>query len=109
MSETDMELDEPYENTMSIEQLRQEVRRCWNLEGAMIKALRDLPEVPPYDVLIHLSSAARWPEDNNVGKRMQHELRKPNEPSPIPYKSECESGVGLWSLIRAGIIAGRRP
>ncbi len=92
----------PYENTLSVDELRREVRRGWDEQAELVKALRDLPEVPSYRVLLMLSRAAKWPEDGNRGKRMQGSGVK-----GIPYKTEAEMGAGLWSLIRAGIQAGR--
>lgn len=93
------EIDEPYENTLSLEELRREIRFEWNQKHALIKALRDLPEVPPVIVQRLLSSAAKWPDDNNIGKRLQRE----HGSEAIPYKSEYESGAGLWHRIRRGL------
>lgn len=91
---------EPYENTLSLEALRREVREGWDTEGALVKALRDLPEVPPYDVLLLLSRAAKYPDDWEIGARLQRQERK-----PIPYKTECELGAGLWWRIRKALTA----
>lgn len=100
-----MDEPEPYENTLSLEELRIEVRRLWDRENALTKALRELPEVPHWRVLYLLSSAAKWPDDNNIGRRMQREFGF----DAIAPRSEAEGGAGLWSLIRAGILAGRKP
>lgn len=89
-----------YENTMSIERLRIEIREAWDLQAATIKALRDLPEVPPYDVLLFLSEASKWPDDNSLGKELQRKVGS----SSIPFKSEAESGAGLWTRIRTGLL-----
>lgn len=91
---------EPYENTLSIEDLRREVRRGWDLEHDMMKALRDLPEVPSYRVLLLLSGAAKFPDDANIGKQLQATHGR----EVIPYKLECEMGAGLWSRIRNGVL-----
>lgn len=99
------DMDEPYENTLSQEELRHEVRRLRDTEHALVRALRDLREVPEYRVLLLLDRAAKWPDDNNVGKLMQREFGL----VAIPPKSEAESGAGLWSHIRAGILAARAP
>ena len=98
MSETDPD-DEPYENTLSTEQLRREVRRSLDLERDLRRALKELPEVPPYRVLLFLSSAGRFPQDWEQGKRMQMERRD----NAIPYKTECEIGAGLWYRIREAL------
>lgn len=116
MSEpTEDEELEPYENTLSLEELRREVRRCWDRENALTKALRELPEVPHWRVMRLLSRAAKWPDDHNIGKRLQMisddappddtEGRKKIRRHDIPYKSEYEGGAGLWSRIRAGLIS----
>ena len=46
---------EPYENKLSIEELRREVRECWDREHAIANALRDLPEVAPPWILLFFS------------------------------------------------------
>jgi hypothetical protein len=94
---------EPYENTMSLDELRREVRRLWDREHALTKALRELPEVPPWRVLYVLSSAAKWPDDHEVGKRMQREFGL----DAIAPRSEPEGGAGLWHHIRTGVLAAR--
>jgi hypothetical protein len=94
---------EPYENTLTIEQLRREVRECWDLQMDIAHALRDVPEVPPPWVLMFLSRAAKWPEDNSLGKLMQRKHRL----EAIPPKSECEGGAGVWYRIRQGLLAER--
>jgi hypothetical protein len=94
---------EPYENSLSIEQLRCEVRELWDLQQDIVSALRDLPEVPPPWVLMFLSRANKWPEDNNLGKLMQRKYGL----DLIPPKSECESGAGVWYRIRQGLLAVR--
>lgn len=95
--------DAPYENTMTIERLRQEVRECWDRENAIVKALRELPETPPPWVLLFFDRAASWPEDNTLGKKMQRVLGS----EAIPYKSECEGGAGVWYRIRQGMMQPR--
>jgi len=95
----------PYENTFSLEELRREVRRVWDEQNGLTKALRDLPEVPPPRVLMYLSRAARFPDDCNIGKGMQRQLGS----DAIPYKVEYEMGAGLWSRIRAALNASSQP
>lgn len=93
--------DEPYENTLSIDDLRREVRRCWDNENALFEALKDLPEVPPPHVLLFIDRASNWAIDSPQGKRMQREYGS----AAIPYKSECESGAGFWYRIRQGLLS----
>src|SRR5882724_10503478 len=93
-----------YENTLSLEELRREIRFEWDQKYAVIAALRDLPEVPPVIVLHLLSSAGKWPDDNSMGKQLQrkHGL------DAIPPKSEYETGAGIWSRIRGGMVDSDR-
>lgn len=100
MSEDEIE---PYENTLSVEELRREVRRLWDREHALTAALKALPEVPHWRVLSLLSHAAKWPDDHEVGKKMQREFGL----EAIAPRSEPEGGAGLWHHIRAGILAAR--
>lgn len=96
-----MNLDiEPYENTLTIEELRRELRRELDDKHAFWEALREAPDMPPPRVLLYLSHAARWPEDNNIGRGYQIE-----NPGTVPYKSECEGGAGVWIRIRDGLRA----
>ena len=94
---------EPYENTLSLEELRREARECWDREHAIIKALRDLPEMPPPWILLFFGRAAQWPADNDLGKLLQRKLRL----EAIPPKSECEGGAGIWYRIRQGMLLAR--
>lgn len=88
-----------YEDTLSAEELRREVRQCWDLEHALASALRDMPEMPPPWVLLFLDRAAKWPEDHDLGKTLQREMGL----AVIPPKSECEGGAGVWHRIRQGL------
>lgn len=92
---------EPYENTLTIEELRKEVRREWDAKHALVDALRNLPEVPDWRVLKLLSRAATFPDDASIGKAMQrvHGL------DAVAPRLESEMGAGLWSRIRAGLLA----
>jgi hypothetical protein len=94
---------EPYENKLSIEELRREVRECWEREQAIVGALRDLPEMPPPWILLFFSQASKWPEDSNLGKLLQRKLTL----EAIPPKSECETGAGVWYRIRQGMLLPR--
>lgn len=96
---------EPYENRLSIEELRREVRECWDREQMLAEALRDAPEMPHPWLLLFLSRAAKWPEDNNIGKMLQR--RDKLGLDAIPPKSECEGGAGVWYRIRQGLLMPR--
>lgn len=61
---------EPYENTLSIEQLRSELRYYIDIHHGIIHALRDAPEMPPPFVLLHLGAACKYPEDRDRGKEL---------------------------------------
>lgn len=99
---TESEL-QPYENTLTIDELRREVRECWDREQAIINALRELPEMAPPWILLFFSRASKWPEDSNLGKLLQRKLRL----AAIPPKSECETGAGVWYRIRQGMLMDR--
>ena len=95
--------DTPYENTLSIDELRREVRECWDREHAIARALRDLPEMAPPWILLFFSRASQWPEDSNLGNLLQRKLGL----DAIPPKSECETGAGVWYRIRQGMLMPR--
>ena len=90
-----------YENKMSIDELRREVRECWNRETMLAKALRDPPEMVDPWLLPFLSRGSKWPNDNRLGKLLQREMGL----DAIPPKSECECGAGVWYRIRQGLLA----
>lgn len=93
----------PYENTLSVEELRREVRECWDREHAIADALRDLPEMAPPWILLFFSRASQWPDDSDLGKKLQRRLGW----NAIPPKSECETGAGVWYRIRQGMLQPR--
>lgn len=93
-----------YEDTLTLDELRREVRECWDLEHALFAALRNPPEMPPPWILLCLSRASKWPEDHDLGNELQREMGL----DAIPPKSECESGAGVWHRIRQGLIAPRQ-
>ena len=99
----DADVIEPYENTLSIEDLRRELRRAWDEKLALRNALRALPEVPPPLVMKALSSAATFPTDWEIGKKMQREF-----PGSVPWKTEYQMGAGLYSRIREGLMGSGR-
>ena len=86
-----VEAEEPYENTFSLDDLRKEVRRQWDTRNALVKALRELPEVPDWRVLKLLSHAAKFPEDGEIGKSMQ----RTHGFDAIAPRVEYEMGAGL--------------
>jgi hypothetical protein len=94
---------EPYENTLTLEELRREVRECWDREQALAVAIRDAAEMPAPWILLYLSRAAKWPEDNDLGKTLQRKMGL----DVIPPKSECEGGAGVWHRLRKGLLAER--
>lgn len=98
-----MAIDETYLNSLSVEALRSELRYALEVQYGILFALRDVPEMPSPFVLLHLGTVAKWPEDKDRGKKLQRELGL----DAIPPKSECESGAGLWSIIRDAIRTAR--
>lgn len=97
----------PYENTLTIEELRREVRRCWDKEHAFTRALRDLPEVPDTAALRLLKSAAMgWRRHDlwSIGKGLQQKLGF----EVIPPKTEYECAAGMWSIIRTALLSARK-
>lgn len=91
---------EPYENTLSLDELRRELRHALDVKYGILHALRDAPEMPPPFVLLHLGTMAKWPEDSDRGKELQRKYGS----DVIPFKSECECGAGLWDRIRSGLV-----
>jgi hypothetical protein len=97
---------EPYENSLSVEELRREVRRLWDANAALTRALIDLPEVPHWRVLWLLRSAGmntRDPDAYGIGKKLQRE----HGLDAVTPKTEYECAAGLWSLLRSGVLAAR--
>ncbi|HMH95649.1 MAG TPA: hypothetical protein VK577_03600 [Bradyrhizobium sp.] len=92
-----------YEDILTIEELRREVRMCWDRELALAHAIHDVPEMPSPFVLLFLSRGSHWPEDSNLGKLLQRKMTL----AAIPPKSECETGAGVWYRIRQGLLAPR--
>ena len=64
---------------------------------ALREAFKELPEVPPVEAMHLLSEFATYPRDWERGKKMQA------AGLDIPPNSECESGAGLWALIREAL------
>lgn len=90
---------EPYENKLSIEELRREVRWLWDSQRMLMSAIRDKADMPPPRVLKDLSSAAKWPDDKDIGRMLQRKYGI----EIIPPVSECENGAGVWSRMLAGL------
>lgn len=86
----------PYEETMTIERLRIEIRELWDRDAAIIKAFKDLPNQPPYEVQLFLGECAKWPDDKNLGNQERQRFGI----DAVYPKSEIECGAGLWSRIR---------
>jgi hypothetical protein len=88
-------------DSMSIEHLRNEL--VWEMEQkfAMMEAFKELPEVAPVPALHYLNDLSTYPRDWEKGKQMQRE----HSIEAIPPVSECETGAGLWSIIRAALVA----
>lgn len=91
-------LDERYIDSLSAEQLRNELKYELNRKFAMREAFSELPEVPSPLVLNMLNDFAKFERDWDRGKRMQRD-------HDIPPNTECETGAGLWSIIRPALIA----
>lgn len=91
---------EPYENKLSIEELRRELRECWDREFAICDAIRDAPLLPPPWILLFFSQSGKWPDDYERGKLLQRQRGL----DAVPPKTECEIGAGVWSRIRRGLI-----
>lgn len=94
-------IDENYVNSLSVEELRRELTHSLEVQYGVLFALRDAPEMPSPFVLKHLGTVAKWPDDNKRGKMIQRRVGS----EVIPFKSECESGAGLWDRIRKGLTA----
>lgn len=90
---------EPYENTLSVDELRRELRYYLDLHYGIMHAIRDVPQFPSPFVLMHLGTIAKYPDDWERGKELQRE----HGLSVIPPKHECEGGAGLWERIRRGL------
>lgn len=97
---------EPYENTLSVEQLRSEVRQLWDRAHAFRDDINTLPEVPSIETLWHLQGAASglpFRETWEIGKQLQQEQPY----GAVPWKTELECAAGLWVMIREGILASQ--
>lgn len=93
----------PLENSLSMDELRREVRELWNRETAFTRDLMAMPILPPVATMRLLSSAARiFPDAWERGKELQRDHRE------VPPKTEYECGAGLWSIIRPALAAAAR-
>lgn len=95
-------IDEAYVNRMTPEQLRRELIDELEFTFGLMAALRDLPEMPPPFILHRLDEGATW-EHHSLGKQLQ----RTHSIDVIPPVSECEGGAGLWSIIRAALVAAK--
>lgn len=90
-----------FEDQMSIEDLRREVREQWDQHRQFMHDLAELPDVPDYLTLRHLAHfGGGFPDMWEIGKAEQREHR-----GKVPYKTEYEIAQGLWSLIRNALRA----
>lgn len=94
--------DEPYENTLSLEELRRAVRAAWDKIRAIECDIADLPEVPAYSTMILLSRRG-YPLFWGIGKQYQRDLPY----GAIPWKCEAEIGAGRWKVIREALLAAQ--
>lgn len=94
-------VNQEYIDSLSLEELRRELKYSLEVQYGILFALRDNPLIPSPFILLHLGTAAKWPEDSKTGKELQRKLGS----EAIPYKSECECGAGLWTRIRKGLLA----
>ncbi len=97
---------EPYENTLTIDVLRRELRFSWNNEHAFTADLKRLPEAPSIGTLHFLTNAAmgsRHLDYHDIGTQMQRD----HGLDAVPPKCEYECAAGLWFVIRQGILAAR--
>lgn len=110
---------EPYENTLSVDRLRAEVRRCWDESWSLNQDLLHLPEIPSTDTMRIIQHAAMNSHNSmlkglpvwDVAKQMQRDFPMTKGPDgeydfgPIPYKCEYERATGLWFFIRKGLLS----
>ena len=86
--------------------LRTELQEAQGQLRALNAALVELPEVPPLDALLAIERAAmriRSPDVLKLGKALQDK----HGTDAIPEKAELECAAGLWSIIRAALVAAR--
>lgn len=99
---------EPYENKLTFEELREEVRRCWDAHHELSMALKTLPDMPGHGALRLLNDYPRgaWPRVWELGKEEQRRLTDgpgvhfDDAKNVIPYKTEYEIAAGIWLVIR---------
>ncbi|MGR3525044.1 MAG: hypothetical protein ACU0CT_03480 [Paracoccaceae bacterium] len=79
---------------MTLEECHAMIDRLRERLRAIKKGLtsKEIPE--PY-ILMELGHYAEWPADWERGKALQRDLGS----EAIPYKTECESGAGLWARL----------
>ena len=96
-------IDRRYIDSLTVQALRNEL--TWELEQkfALIEAFKELPDVAPVEALHYLSEFSTYPRDREKGKQMQREFRS----EVIPPNAECESGAGLWSILRDALRSAR--
>jgi hypothetical protein len=100
-------VDPTYINRMDADQLRRELVIVLEQRIALSEALLELPEVPPVEALMALAHAGmntHNPDTSAIGKALQRKVGL----EAIPPKTEYEAAAGLWSIIRAALIAAKQ-
>jgi hypothetical protein len=100
-------VDQTYINKMGADQLRRELVIELEKSIALSEALLELPEVPPIEALMALAHAGmntHDPDTMAIGKALQRQVGS----GAIPYKTEYEAAAGLWSIIRAALVAAKQ-
>ena len=103
----------PIEDRMTLEELRSEVRRCWDQQSDLAQALEDIPDMPTHNalrLLMHFPKGC-WLHVAGLGKIEQRRLNDLTKyefhEQPVPYKSEYESAAGVWVVLREALRAMR--
>lgn len=95
-------VDVDYIDTLSVEELRHELKLSLAKEHALRKAFKKVLAVPDPLALNALNSlGGKFSRDWERGKAMQrnHGLEA------IPPNTECEIGAGLWSRIHDALLS----
>lgn len=95
-----------YEYTLTVEQLRTEVRGLWDQSQTISNAFIKLPEVPPIEFMKMFSNIAMNLHGCDLWEKGK-DLQRNNSINKIPTKCEYEVAAGFWVLIRDAIIAER--
>lgn len=93
-----------YEETLTIEELRIEVRRLWNQIDGMTTDLHTLPAVPSLETLRLLGTLSGGLHTEPSLGILGIALRQTCGIDAVPPVSEMEHGAGLWKVIRDALI-----